>query len=324
MTVIESFYSNIFQNSLIKSGDKIILAVSGGPDSICMLHLFWRLSKKINIELIAVNLNHGLRKEAQKEALIVKSLSEKLKIKVLLENFDVKKYAKQNSISIETAGRILRYETLEKIACKYKFNKIATAHNANDNAETVLMWLIRGSGNFYGIPHNRKTNKNIEIIRPLLNIKRNRIEHYLHKQKLIFCIDKSNFSDDFTRNKIRKFLIPEIEKINPKAIEHIFAFTKVRMNEEIYLNEICLKLIDKCVKKSSSKIILDLQRFLGYNPTLRYRILKTIIPEKQNSFQINSIANKILFSDKNQYGLSKNWIFNLNEKKAIFKKVRKP
>ena len=150
MKTWDIFYQNIVQTGLVKSKDKVVLAVSGGQDSICMLHMFWRLAKKMQIELLTINFNHNLRKESAKEARIVKNLSNKLGIDCILENINVKEYSKKESISIETAGRNLRYLSLENIAKKYKCNKISTAHNANDNAETVLMWLLRGSRIFIG------------------------------------------------------------------------------------------------------------------------------------------------------------------------------
>ncbi len=224
MKTWDIFYQNVSQNGFAVHGDKIILSVSGGMDSMCMLHLFWRLAKKMDIFLLAVNFNHNLRKESAKEAKIVKDLSTEFGIGCLLEEIDVKEYSKKHSLSVETAGRNLRYLTLERIAKKYKCNKIATAHNANDNAETVIMRFLRGSGNFAGIPQKRKISRNLVVIRPLLPVKRKLIEEYVRNHKLPFCTDKSNFSDIYTRNKIRLSLMPVFEKITPMSVEHIFCF----------------------------------------------------------------------------------------------------
>ncbi|MDR0822947.1 MAG: tRNA lysidine(34) synthetase TilS [Endomicrobium sp.] len=320
MKTIELFYKNIIENKLVQNGDKIIIAVSGGADSISLAHLFWRLSKKINISLMIVHFDHSLRLDAKKEKKLVKSLSNKMQISFYFQKLPVKTYAKTRKISIETAGRELRYAALEQIAKEKRFNKIATAHNANDNAETVLMWLLRGSGNFSGIPQRRLINKKLQIIRPMLSIKRKLIDEYIKEQKLPFCTDKSNLSDEFTRNKIRHNLIPQIEKINNKAIEHIFEISRIQSLEDDYMNEICAKLSALSVKKSKNRVILDLNRFLGYNAALRYRILKEALPEKKNSYQINFLMEKILSFDKSPYQLSNDWFFKLNNKKAVFKK----
>jgi tRNA(Ile)-lysidine synthase len=276
------------------------------------------LAKKINIDLLVVNFNHNLRKESVKEAKLVKGLSDKLGIECLLETINVKEYSKKKSISIETAGRNLRYLALEKIAKTYKCNKIATAHNANDNAETVLMWLLRGSGNFTGIPQIRTVSKNINIIRPLLPVKRKVIEKYVKNHNLPFCTDKSNFSDIYTRNKIRLSLIPVCEKINPIAVEHIFTLSCIQTRENIYLEDISSKLSKKCVKIKKNQILLDLTTFLRYNEAVRFRILKNILPQKKYNSYINLLMHKILSSDKSEYKLSADWTFNIKSNKAYF------
>lgn len=158
MLIWEKFRKNIIDNKLVVSGDKVLLAVSGGADSMVMASLFSLLTKVLNIEVIVVNFNHNLRKESVKEAKIVQKFISSLGMECILKNLNTKEYAQKNDISVETAGRQLRYSGLEEIAKKYKCNKIATAHNMNDNAETVIMWLLRGTGTegLTGIPMVRK------------------------------------------------------------------------------------------------------------------------------------------------------------------------
>jgi tRNA(Ile)-lysidine synthase len=323
MKAWDIFYNNISRNGFVKSKDKIILAVSGGQDSICMLHLFWRLAKKISIDILVVSFNHKLRKESKKEARIVKDLSDKLGIDCILEAIDVRGYSKKESVSIETAGRNLRYLALEKIAKKYKCNKIATAHNANDNAETTLMWLLRGSGNFAGIPQTRKINKKLTIIRPILPVKRKLIEEYIKSHKLPFCTDRSNFSKVYTRNKIRLLLLPICEKINPKAVEHIFALSCIQAREDAYLEAVLDKFLKKCAKMQKNQILLDLTVFLRYNEAIRYKILMRILPQKKYSSHINLIMHKILSLDMSVYRLSSEWVFKIKSNSAYFVRDKK-
>jgi tRNA(Ile)-lysidine synthase len=318
MKAWELFYKNIIQSKFVDCKNRVILAVSGGMDSMCMLHMFWRIKKKINIDLMTVNFNHNLREDSKKEALIVKNFSEKLGVDYILESLDVINYSKINSISIETAGRALRYESLCKIAKKYKFNKISTAHNANDNAETVLMWLLRGSGNFLGIPQERNVSKNISVIRPLLPIKRKFIEDYVKKHKLPFYTDTSNFTDIYTRNKIRHLLVPVCEKINPMAVEHILSLSCIQARENNYLDTISNKFLKRCVILKKNQILLDLTMFLRYNEAVRFRILKKILPQKKYNSYINLIMNKILSSHNSVYRLSSDWFFMIRAKKAYF------
>jgi len=318
MKAWDVFYKNISQNGFVISGDKIVLAVSGGMDSLCMLHLFWRLAKKMSVSFLVVNFNHSLRMESAKEANLVKGLSDKLGVECLLERIDVKEYSKEHSVSVETAGREMRYLALEKIAKKYKCNKIATAHNANDNAETVLMWLLRGTGTFAGIPQERKVNKKLVIIRPLLPIKRKLIKEYVECHNLPFCVDKSNFLDIYTRNKIRLSLIPVFEKLNPMFIEHIFTLSCIQSREDAYLKEISTNLLRKCVKVRKNQILLDLTMFLRYNKAVQFRIIKNILPQKRYNSRVNLIMHKILSSDMSVYRLSADWIFKVNSRKICF------
>jgi len=318
MRAWDIFYKNIFQNDFVIAKDKIVLAISGGMDSICMLHMFWRLARKIDIDFLVVNFNHGLRKESLKEANVVKNLSVKLGIKYFLEKIDVKEYARTHSISIETAGRELRYFNLEKIASEYKCNKIATAHNANDNAETVLMWLLRGTGNFIGIPQRRELKRSIVLIRPLLPIKKKMIEKYVEDHNLQFCVDKSNFSDIYTRNKIRLSLMPIFEKINPMFVEHIFDLSCIQNRENAYLNEILISCLNKCVKFKKNRILLDLTMFLQYNKAIQFRILKNILPQHKYNSHINFIMHKILSSDRTILRLSPDWVFKMTYEKVYF------
>jgi tRNA(Ile)-lysidine synthase len=320
MKTWEIFYKN--SNNLIKPKDKIIIAVSGGADSMCLLHLLYRLSKKIKLDLIIVHFDHGLRKESQKEASLVQNFAQELKIPFIFKSLETKKYSKENKISIETAGRDLRYKSLVEFAKEHKFNKISTAHNANDNAETMLMRILRGSGSLAGIPQSRKVEKKIEIIRPILNVKRILIEDYVKKHKIPFCTDKSNFDDKFTRNKVRLQLLPIFEQINPLIIEHLSSLSEIQSRQEAYLDEISQKIIKKSVKFTKNSIFLDLNRLLQYNQILLYRVIKSILPEKKNSFQINLIIRKILSSDNSLHRLSSDWIFQVKSKNAVFKRLK--
>ncbi|AKL98248.1 tRNA lysidine(34) synthetase TilS [Endomicrobium proavitum] len=323
MKAWEGFYKNIIRSELVKNGDRILLAVSGGADSMSMLHMFWRLSKKIKIDIAVLNLNHGLRKESSREAKQVLNFCKKLAITCMLGRLLVKEYSKAAKISIETAARELRYAALEDAATKHKFNKIATAHNANDNAETVLMWLLRGSGNFSGIPQTRKISKKIEIIRPLLSVRRTLIDEYVKKQKLPFSTDKSNFSLEYTRNKIRHTVVPAVEKINPLALERIFSLSRIQEREDAYLEAISINFLKKCAKISKNRILLDLPTFLRYNETIRFRILKNLIPDKKYSAVIDLISDKILSKDKSVFKLSSQWSFSVKGNKAVFSKIKK-
>ncbi|MDR0915291.1 MAG: tRNA lysidine(34) synthetase TilS [Endomicrobium sp.] len=313
------FCKTNLQNKFIESNDNIVASISGGMDSVCMLHMLYRLKKKININILIVNFNHNLRQDSYLELNLIKQLSHKFKIDYIYKNLKVKEYSQKYSLSIETAGRELRYLNLEKIAKEYKFNKIALAHNANDNAETMLMWLLRGSGSFIGIPHNRLLKSNILIIRPLLSIKRKLIENYINYHNLPFCIDKSNYLNIYTRNKIRFSIIPALEKINPRFIEHTFNITCIQLRDNIYLQQIVDCLQKQCVNVTNDVISLDLTIFLRYNKAIQFRMMKNIIPIKKCNHHITFIINKLLkLSSFYTYRISKEWICKISGNKLFF------
>ena len=307
MIIWEKFRKNIYDNKLVCHGDKILLAVSGGADSMVMTSLFAVLKKSLNIELVVVNFNHNLRKESVKEAEIVKKFAENLNIECVLKDLKTKEYAKEQNISVETAGRQLRYAELEKTAKEYKCSKIATAHNMNDNAETVLMWLLRGTGTdgLTGIPAVRKINKNLSVIRPLLAVSRDLIDGYAKQKNIKFCTDKTNFKCDYTRNKIRLNIIPELNKINPLFIEHVYNLSSIVKQETDFFKKKTNSFILKNVKTTKNKISVNLKSFLRQEEIMQYKILKEILPDKKRAVHINSIINWLKNSPQKNYSLSK-------------------
>lgn len=323
MLIWEKFRKNIIDNKLVTSGDKVLLAVSGGADSMVMASLFSMLTKILSIEIVVVNFNHNLRKESIKEAKIVKEFISSLNIDCVLKQLNTKEYAKKNNVSIETAGRQLRYLELEEVAKEYKCNKIATAHNMNDNAETVLMWLLRGTGTegLTGIPMIRKINKKLSIIRPLLPISRDLIDDYVKRNKIKFCTDKSNFKCDYTRNKIRLKLIPQLKEINPSVIEHIYNLSCIFKDETVYFKNKISLFMSKFVKITKSATMMDLKAFYRQDKILQYKILKEVLPDKKRAIQINNLFNWLKDNKNKSYVISKQWIAKKNIKFIKFTKL---
>jgi tRNA(Ile)-lysidine synthase len=216
LNLIKKIQENIFRYELFERGAKIVVGVSGGPDSVCLLDALHALTKKYDLELIVTHVNYGLRgKDSDLDEKLVKQLVEKysLPIEILkVKNSEIKRVGKS-----EDKLRTIRYNFFEQTRKKCKANAIAVAHNLNDQAETVLMRLLRGTG-LRGLGA-MKLNQN-NLIRPLLNVPRKEILEYLRTNKITYRIDKSNLADDFTRNKIRNKLIPTLEKeFNPNIQE---------------------------------------------------------------------------------------------------------
>lgn len=210
----------IEEHNMINRGDRIVVGVSGGADSVCLLHVLFRLIPKYELALFVVHVNHGIRGEEadEDEAYVIKMCAD-YGINCTSVKADVRGISAKEGLSEEEAGRKVRYEAFYECFVKNKCNKIAIAHNRNDNAETILFHLFRGSGikGLTGIKAKRD-----QIIRPLLSVGRDEIEKYLELNKIKYCNDRTNFTEDYSRNKIRHRIISFArEEINPKAVEHI-------------------------------------------------------------------------------------------------------
>ena len=305
----------INENKLIESGDKLVLGVSGGPDSIAMLYILneIRKSKKINFEIIVAHINHMIREEANDDEKFVKENCEKMGVKYFSKRIDVKKLANTNKIGLEEAGRNARYDFFEEILEKTNSNKIAIAHNKNDKVETILMNMLRGSGiqGLRGI--EIKTN---HYIRPLLECTRNEIEQYCEEKNLQPRIDKTNFENDYTRNKVRNVVIPYVQKeFNPNFIETLNRLSDLIKQEDDVLKQETKKKYDEILIKEDEKkeIILDLKKFNNQPKAIKSRVIlysiSKIFGTTKNIEKIhiediiklceNNIGNKYLTPNKN-------------------------
>ncbi len=223
MNLVKKIQENIFRYELIERGAKIVIGVSGGPDSVCLLSALCELKEKYDLHLVVVHVNYGLRgKDSNLDEKLVKKLAEKYSLPI--EVLKVKKPEITKSGKSEDKLRTIRYAFFEKVSKKYKTDAIAIGHNLNDQAETVLMRILRGTG-LKGLGAIKFKNNN--IVRPLLNIPRKEIIAYLRSNKTPYRIDKSNLSAVFMRNKIRNKLLPELEKdFNPNIQELLCKFSE--------------------------------------------------------------------------------------------------
>lgn len=234
--------------NMIENGDKIVIGVSGGPDSMTLLNILNNLKEKLNIKIYVAHINHMIRKEAEEETEYVREFCSKLNIEFFAKKIKVEEEAKKLKIGTEEAGRNIRYAFFEEVANKVGANKIATAHNSNDNAETVLMNIIRGTSTS-GLKGIEKV-RDEKFIRPIIECNRNEIEEYCKEQKLNPKFDKSNQENIYTRNKIRNLLIPYLQKeFNPNIIEGINRLSNIAEEEEIFLN--------KVVKSEYKKLLIS-------------------------------------------------------------------
>lgn len=237
MELQDKVLETIQKYHLIDSKDIVVVGVSGGPDSMALLHLLLGLREKLGFSVCVSHINHGLRKEAEEETIFVQDYCKKQKIDCYVKRVDIAKKATDQKISTELAGRNARYDFFEEIEKKVGATKIATAHNANDNAETLLMNLLRGSGTS-GLKGIEKMRDG-KYIRPIIECTRKEIEAYCEKYHLEPRYDKSNNENIYTRNKIRNELIPYLEKeFNPNIVEGLNRLSTIVTKQEEYFHKI--------------------------------------------------------------------------------------
>lgn len=320
----EQVLNTIKKYDLINENDKIICGVSGGPDSICMLDILKDLKEELKFELIVCHVNHLIREEAISDEEYVVNYCKVNNIKYYVKRIDVKKYANNNKQGTEEAGRNVRYEFFEKILQKEGANKIAIAHNKNDKIETIIMNMLRGSGisGLKGIEPKREN----KYIRPLIETERTSIEEYCEEKNLRPRIDKTNFINDCTRNKIRNVVIPYIKnEFNPNIINTMDRLSSIIEEENRYLEKITIDVFEKLkIKEEKGHLVLKLKEFNKQDIVIKKRLIlyaiNKTIGNVQNIEKVNindiiklcekNIGNKYLMPNKNTKILvNKNQIF---------------
>ncbi len=301
--------------NLIEDGDKIVLGVSGGPDSICMLDNLREVKEEqiIEFEIYVAHINHMIREEAIDDEKYVQEYCKKYNIECFVKRADVQKIASEKKIGTEEAGRKVRYDFFEEVLQKTESNKIAIAHNKNDKIETIIMHLLRGSG-LSGLKGIEPIRDN-KYIRPLLECERTEIEQYCEDKKLNPRIDKTNFENEYTRNKIRNIVIPYIKKeFNPNIIQTLSRLSDLATDESNYIELQTQKAFEKIlIAKEKEQITLNLKEFNKQDKVIKNRLILYTTKELMGSTQgiekihiediiklcQNNVGNKFLTPNKN-------------------------
>lgn len=294
--LIEKMLKTISQHNLISSGDRIVVGLSGGADSVALLTALLALRDAFNLTLIACHINHKIRSgTAERDQRFVEDLCSTLGVECHVKEAQVEALAKEWGLSVEEAGRRVRYDFFHEIAGKD--GKIATAHHMNDNVETVLMRFMRGTGlhGLTGIPYRRDN-----IIRPLLDVSRDEIEKFLRENNISHITDESNFETIYTRNKIRLSLIPEIQReFNPNFLETLTNNIGVYREENDFIVQSASKIIPLYFKENKEEIEISKEIVEREHPAIIKRaVLMTmkkvfsIEPSSQVVKNINSLLVK--------------------------------
>ena len=331
----EQILKTIKKYNLIEDGDRLVLGVSGGPDSITMLNILndIRNDKNLHMEfdIIVAHVNHMIREEAKDDEKFVKEFCKKIHVPFYSKSIDVKKMANNMKIGTEEAGRNARYDFFDEILTKTDSNKIAIAHNRNDKVETMIMNMLRGSGiaGLKGI----EPIKNKKYIRPLIECERYEIEQYCMENNIDARIDKTNFDNIYTRNKIRNVVIPYImQEFNPNIVNTMDRLSELVKEEDEYLeNTVENKYKELIIEEKEKQFIMNLKGFNKEEKVIKSRLLLYTISrllgstngiEKKHIDDLiklceNNIGNKYLTPNKNIKVLIKNHkIYFINQKMA--------
>lgn len=269
--------NTINKYNLINDGDRVILGVSGGPDSIAMLNILNDIKNDknlhMNFDIIVAHVNHMIREEAIDDQRFVENFCKKIGVSFYAKSIDVQKIANNKKIGTEEAGRNARYEFFDEILEKENANKIAIAHNKNDKIETIIMNMLRGSGiaGLKGI----EPIKNNKYIRPLIECERFEIEEYCAKNGIEPRIDRTNFENVYTRNKVRNIVIPFIkQEFNPNIIQTMDRLSDLVKEEDEYLEKLVeTKYNDYVEKEDKVQIIMNLKDFNTEEKVIKSRLL---------------------------------------------------
>ena len=284
MTLENKVLETIKKYQLIEKEDKLVIGVSGGPDSMALLHILLTLQEKEQIPsctLLVAHVNHMLRKEADEETAYVEEFCRLHQIPCFVKRAKVEELAQKAKMGTEEMGRNIRYQFFEEVRQKEKAQKIVTAHHANDNAETVLMNILRGSGTagLKGIEPIRKNEKNVVFIRPLIHCTKEEIYQYCKEKKLQPKIDKSNQENVYNRNKVRNILIPFLEKEwNPNIVATLNRLSELARQENQYLERQTQKAYeDMVLEERKDSIVLSLKKWNGQDFVIKSRVIRYTI-----------------------------------------------
>jgi tRNA(Ile)-lysidine synthase len=323
--LIKRFIEFVTNKNLINKNDRILVGVSGGVDSVVLLHLLLEIKKRFSLTLAVAHVNYCLRgDDSDKDQKVVENVCKKNGIPVFVHKIKLKKELKNENESVQIKAREIRYRFYDEICLKEGYTKIAIAHNANDNAETVMLNLFRGSGidGLKGIPLTRDN-----IIRPIILFKREELLQYAQENEIKFRHDKSNFQDKYSRNFVRLRLLPlAIKRLNPKAIENINNFSQILSGFSDFIDEYVKNAVKSVrIVNSISEFSLDIEKLNNYINFIREKVIIASYFEFANETLTYDKVLKILKITESQTGkkifLKKNIVLWKERNIIVFKQI---
>lgn len=280
----EKVRKTIREYNLIEKNDSIVVGVSGGPDSMTLLSILFKLKEEFNLKIYVAHVNHMLRENAIKDEEYVKEFCKKNNIEIFIKKANISEIAQKEKIGLEEAGRNVRYNFFEEVLKNTESNKIAIAHNLNDKVETIIMNTLRGSGvsGLKGIEAKRK-----KYIRPLIEIERYEIEKYCIENKINPRHDESNDDNTYTRNKIRNIVIPYIKnEFNPNIIKTLNRLSEIIKEEDEYVQSETEKIFKEILlTDEKNKIEFDPRKFNEQEKVIQKNLILLAIKKVKGSTQ---------------------------------------
>lgn len=291
-------FDTIKRYNLISEGDKIIVGFSGGPDSVALLHFLSKFKTNLKIELLTIHINHLIRETANRDEEFCINFCNKKNIEILTFREDVPSFAKENKLSLEEAGRVVRYSIFEKILKDRNFSKIATAHHLDDNIETFLLRLFKGTSIGGLAPIKPKSNN---LIRPLIKCTKNEILRYIKNQKLTYVVDETNYDILYERNYVRSIIIPQIESKFPTFKTKMDSLIDDITEIQKLTNKISSRLTKKYTTTEKNTIIINYNELNKYNKFLIKETIKKCLNKANIKITrkiIESIINPVTEGNK--------------------------
>jgi tRNA(Ile)-lysidine synthase len=277
-TFLEKVKATISKYSMLSGGETVLVCLSGGADSVCLLTVLHKLKDELGLKLHAVYVDHGLRPgETPDEIEFCRKLCEGLSIPFVVKSIDVKARATESGMNKQEVARELRYGAFDEVFAEIRADRLAMGHTADDQIETFFMRFFRGSGpkGLSGIPPVRA-----RIVRPLIEIERSSIERFLDEEGISYMTDSSNLKDDYLRNKLRLLVMPQVKKINPGIVQTVTRTMEVLREEEKYFELIVTMTLMKLIsRKSDLGIELFLSPMEAMDKVILRRVLRRAIDE---------------------------------------------
>ncbi len=295
MELARKVRETVLRHRMFRRGHIIVVGVSGGPDSLCLLHILNRLKEELATGLHVAHVEHGIRgEESQADAAYVESLAQEWQLPVTVEHGDVPAYAAEHRLAIEEAARRVRYSCLGRVAQKLRAQCIAVGHNADDHVETILMHWMRGSGlgGLRGILPVQVlgaeawwSGPSIRLVRPLLEVSRSEIEAYCQQHSLDPRFDRSNLDVTYHRNRIRHELIPQLESFNPRIRDILRRSASVIADDFDYLRLQSTQVWRSMVQQTEGALTFPLEPWLQLHPSVQRQLLRDAIHHLRKSLR---------------------------------------